>query len=105
MFCPMPRPRHWWSGTTCSNGRERSDARSVVDSDESFHRLGIELGTRHPPELREGGLGRPRLAVGPPGGHRVEGVGHCDDPGLDGDLLAPKPVGKPAAVEALVVRA
>ena len=45
------------------------------------------------------------VAVGPLGGHRVEGVGHRDDARLDRDLLAAEPVGEAAAVEPLVVRA
>ena len=53
----------------------------------------------------QGISGRTRLAVGPARGHGVEGVGHRDDPRLDGDLLAPESVGKAAAVEPLVVRA
>ena len=45
------------------------------------------------------------LAVGPIGGHRVEGVACGDDPGADRDLLAGQAVRVPVSVPALVVSA
>ena len=50
---------------------------------------------------REGLPGRE--AIGPVGGHRLEGVGDKDDARLERDLLAGEAVGIAAAVEALVV--
>jgi len=43
------------------------------------------------------------LAVGPLGGHRVEGVDGEDDPRLERDVVAREHVGIAAAVDALVV--
>jgi hypothetical protein len=56
-----------------------------------------------PAQLGERGTLADPLAVGPLGGHRVEGVDGEDDPRLERDLVAREQVGVPAAVDALVV--
>jgi hypothetical protein len=45
-----------------------------------------------------------RFAVAAVAGHRVVGVGHGDDPGDEGNVLALEPEGVAAAVPALVVQ-
>ena len=47
----------------------------------------MQLGARDSAQLGNGVCGRARLAIGPPGGHRVERVRDRHDTGLDRDLL------------------
>ena len=56
--------------------------------EERVHDLGIEVRARAAAQLVEG-LGRgPREPVGAVRGHRIEGVHHRDDAGLQRDLVA-----------------
>src|SRR4051812_12911866 len=63
---------------------------------------GVELRTGVGEQLPSGRLDRQRRAVGPVGGHRVEGIAAGDDSRLDRDLLTCEPVGIAATVPALV---
>ena len=63
----------------------------------------VELRARAAAELGERELLPGRLAVGPVGGHRLEGVGDEDDRATRAGSVAGQAVGVAAAVEALVV--
>ena len=64
---------------------------------------GVPLGPALPVELRDDLLGRAGLAVELPRRHRLDRVGHGDDPRPQGDVLGGETVGVAVAVPPLVV--
>src|SRR3954468_3223927 len=71
--------------------------------DERLHQVGVEVRAGRTPQLRDALLPGAGGAVGPGGGHRVEGVRHRDDPGELGDLRPGQAHGVAGAVDLLVV--
>ena len=63
----------------------------------------IELGAGALPQLRAGRLGAQRGAVHPIGGHRLVGVGHCEDACLHRYVLRLEPLRVAPTVGSLVV--
>lgn len=70
---------------------------------ESLDDIGVELGACAGLELLYCmGMGS-AVPIGPGGSDGIIGVGHADDPGEKGDLLALQPVRIPGTVEVFVV--
>src|SRR4029079_12561485 len=62
--------------------------RLLQDPQADLDDLGVELRPARADEATEGLVDRQRIAIGPVGGHRVEGVAGEDDARLERDLLA-----------------
>ena len=71
--------------------------------DEGVHERRVELRARPLAQLGDRLVDRPRAAVGPGGGHRVERVGDREHPGELGDLVARQAHRVAPAVDPLVV--
>src|ERR1035441_5243786 len=78
-------------------------ALGVQGDDEGVHEQRVELGARALAELVDRLVDPARLPVGPGGCHRVERIGHRDDPRELGNLVAGEAHRVAAAVHALMV--
>src|SRR5437588_12789756 len=65
------------------------------DGDDQVDEFGIELPAALEPEVGDGFIGRPGLAVRPARGHGVAAVGDRQDPGFERDPVSGQPAGLP----------